>query len=106
MDWGKLIVSKKLHPYQVDEVCKRFIQERDSTESIAISCCVGYSVINRIKGIWLSYQTKTQRTSDSVSFQGWTRRHYDKEDNIIDELELNYDNVTLVGWELQEFNKL
>lgn len=104
MNYGKLITSKVLKPYQVDEICRQLIMGRINPADIARNYKVSYWQINRIHNVFINIY-KPLSTSN-VSFRGWTESYYKTEDDILKELELNYDHVELKGWELEQYNKL
>jgi len=109
MKWSSIIECNVLQPYQVEEVCKTLLIGKKDVATIARSYGINAHAINRIYNIIIAYYSKgnkSNRDKDAVCFQGWTNRYYDKESDILKELELNYDNVVLTGEELEIFNKL
>ena len=104
MNWGEQIKSTKLNEKQVDRVCKLFIIGDISSPKIAEIFNVKYHVINKIQSLFIPLYMKHRKGTVSMNLK--TKLYYPKESHILEELELNYNDVQLTGWELEQFNKL
>ena len=109
MKWSDIIECNVLQPYQVEEICNIILVGKKDIATIAKNYGINQHAINRIYNMVIAYYSKGNKydkSKDGVMFKGWTQRYYDKESDILKELELNYDNVVLTGEELEIFNDL
>ena len=108
MNWSDIVSSDKLQPYEVDEICKIILLGNTQNEVIAKKYKVTNHIINRVYNMVIAYYSQKKknrnRPSETVMFRGWTHKVYESESDIEKELSLEYRDVVLTGWELNQLN--